>query len=305
MEKANQILAQLGLQKKLSVLKYVEEWKSVNKTLKLFKVPKSTYYKWKKAYDANGENGLLRKHPVACNHPNKISEPVIDKILDLRKEHQLGSWRIKWYLERYHDIQISESSVYRILKRYGVERLHKKAARRSLHSKRYNKNTPGHHVQVDVKVALLKDAEGKLVKRFQYTAIDDATRVRALQIYRHQNQANAIEFINYVIEKFPFRIKSIRTDRGHEFQAKFHWHVEDLGMEHHYVKVRTPQLNGKVERSHLTDQREFYQLLTYKDDVDLKEKLKQWENFYNLERPHGAHQGKTPYEILKEKLLQK
>jgi len=170
MEKANQILAQLGLQKKLSVLKYAEEWKSVNKTLKLFKIPKSTYYKWKKAYDANGENGLLRKHPVAYNHPNKISEPIIEKILGLRKEHQLGSWRIKWYLERYHDIQISESSVYRILKRYGVERLHKKAARRSLHSKRYNKNTPGHHVQVDVKVALLKDVDGKSVKRFNKAA---------------------------------------------------------------------------------------------------------------------------------------
>jgi transposase InsO family protein len=75
--------------------------------------------------------------------------------------------------------------------------------------------------------------------------------------------------------------------------------VEDLGMEHHYIKVRTPQLNGKVERSHLTDHQEFYQLLTYKDDVDLTEKLNQWENFYNFERPHGAHAGKTPYEVLK------
>jgi transposase InsO family protein len=75
--------------------------------------------------------------------------------------------------------------------------------------------------------------------------------------------------------------------------------VEDLGMEHHYIKVRTPQLNGKVERSHLTDHQEFYQLLTYKDDVDLLEKLSQWENFYNFERPHGAHAGKTPYEVLK------
>ena len=70
-------------------------------------------------------------------------------------------------------------------------------------------------------------------------------------------------------------------------------------MEHHYIKVRTPQLNGKVERSHLTDHQEFYQLLTYKDDVDLTEKLSQWENFYNFERPHGAHAGKTPYEVLK------
>ena len=302
MDKSIALKAYLGQEKKLSILQFAKEFKSVTRTLADFKIPKSTYYKWKKAFDKDGPLGLLRKHPVAYNHPNKIKEDVIEKVLSLRKEYQLGSWRIKWYLERYHDIKISESSVYRILKRFGVERLYKKAARRSLHSKRYNKNTPGHHVQIDVKVLMLKNEKGQTTKRFQYTAIDDATRIRALQIYEHQNQANAIEFVNYVVKKFPFRIKSIRTDRGHEFQAKFHWHVEDLGMEHHYIKARTPQLNGKVERSHLTDQREFYQLLTYKDDVDLNHKLNQWENFYNFERPHGAHSGKTPYEILKAKL---
>ncbi len=47
---------------------------------------------------------------------------------------------------------------------------------------------------------------------------------------------------------------------------------------------------------------EFYQLLTYKDDVDLEKKLAVWERFYNNDRPHGAHKGKTPYEVLREKL---
>jgi transposase InsO family protein len=61
-------------------------------------------------------------------------------------------------------------------------------------------------------------------------------------------------------------------------------------------------LNGKVERSHRTDKDEFYQLLTYRDDVDLKKKLAAWEKFYNYDRPHGAHKGKTPYEVLREKL---
>jgi transposase InsO family protein len=299
MELSKDVKAYLKLRKKLMTLEYARRSGSVAKALKEFNVPKATYYKWKKIYDKDGEDGLLKKHPVAYNHPNKIKEEVVEKVLQLRKEYQLGSWRIKWYLERYHDISISESSVSRILKRYGVEHLQKKAARRALHSKRYNKSVPGHHVQVDVKVLLLKDLFENEYKRFQYTAIDDATRIRVLQIYAKQNQANAIEFINYVVKKFPFRIKTIRTDRGHEFQAKFHWHVEDLGMEHHYIKVRTPQLNGKVERSHLTDHQEFYQLLTYKDDVDLTEKLSQWENFYNFERPHGAHAGKTPYEVLK------
>jgi transposase InsO family protein len=95
---------------------------------------------------------------------------------------------------------------------------------------------------------------------------------------------------------------SRHTDRGHEFQAKFHWHVEDRGIRHAYIKPRTPQLNGKVERSHRSDQEEFYQLLHYTDDVDLNRKLADWEKFYNFARPHGAFNGKTPYEALREKL---
>ena len=120
------------------------------------------------------------------------------------------------------------------------------------------------------------------VRRFQYTAID---------------------FVDHIIEKFPFRIREIRTDNGHEFQAKFHWHVEDLGIRHAYIKRGTPQLNGKVERSHRSDGQEFYQLLSDKGDVDLEAKLDEWEKFYNFHRPHGAHNGNTPYEALREKLV--
>ena len=115
--------------------------------------------------------------------------------------------------------------------------------------------------------------------------------------------ANAIRFFDYMLEKFPFRIHTVRTDRGHEWQALFHWHVEDQGIRHVYIKPRSPQLNGKVERSHRTDQQEFYQLLTYTGDVDLSKKLAAWEDFYNLDRPHGAHTGQTPYEALKRLLV--
>jgi transposase InsO family protein len=104
-----------------------------------------------------------------------------------------------------------------------------------------------------------------------------------------------------VIGTFPFRIKEIRTENGHEFQARFHWHVEDKGIRHAYIKPNSPQLNGKVERSHRSDEQEFYQLLTYNGDVDLEAKLADWERFYNLARPHGAHAGKTPYEALRER----
>ena len=85
-------------------------------------------------------------------------------------------------------------------------------------------------------------------------------------------------------------------------KTRFHFHVEDLGIQHVYIKPRSPQLNGKVERSHLTDQSEFDQLLTYTDDMDLNSKLSTWENFYNYDRQHMSHDGKTPYETMKSLL---
>jgi hypothetical protein len=57
-----------------------------------------------------------------------------------------------------------------------------------------------------------------------------------------------------------------------------------------------------VERCRRTDRREFYQLLTYKGDVDLEKKLADWENFCNYYRPHGAFAGKAPYEAVRERL---
>jgi hypothetical protein len=74
------------------------------------------------------------------------------------------------------------------------------------------------------------------------------------------------------LSSFFSAVKVIRADDGHEFQAEFHWRVEDLGMIHVYIKPSTPPVNGKVERSHLTDKQEFCQLLDYKGDVDLEDK---------------------------------
>jgi len=284
---------------KWTVLEYAKVCRTDSKAYRDFDVPKSTFYGWKKSFDKEGKAGLERKKPIAHNHPRSLKQDVVDQILELRQTYKLGPERITWYLERYHGIKTSVSSVYRTLVRNGMRRLPKSSPRRSIHTRRYSKEVPGHHIQVDVKFVSLRNFEGNRVRRFQYTAIDDATRIRALKIYPRHNQQNAIKFIDYVIDKFPFRIHTIRTDRGHEFQAQFHWHVEDKGMKHIYIKPRSPQLNGKVERSHRTDQEEFYQLFTYTDDVDLNKKLAEWERFYNLDRPHGSFKGKTPYEALR------
>jgi len=50
--------------------------------------------------------------------------------------------------------------------------------------KRYEKQVRSHRIQIDVKFLTYTDWLTKNeVKRYQYTAIDDATRARALYIY--------------------------------------------------------------------------------------------------------------------------
>ena len=89
----------------------------------------------------------------------------------------------------------------------------------------------------------------------------------------------AIQFLDYVLERLPFRVDAIQTDNGAEFQSGFHWHVLDRGIRHTYIKPATPRLNGKVERSHRIDSEEFYRML---DGVviDDTEMFVAWDNVH-------------------------
>ena len=138
-----------------------------------------------------------------------MSAEVEEKILHLRRKYHLGPIRIVWYLERYQAIKVSDAGVYRTLKRHGLNRLPRGTRLRKVHTQRYNKQVPG---QMDVKFLIFRGKQGQKVKRYQYTAIDDATRVCALKVYKRHTQASAIDFVDHIVEKFPFRIQQIRTD---------------------------------------------------------------------------------------------
>jgi hypothetical protein len=54
----------------------------------------------------------------------------------------------------------------------------------------------------------------KAKKYYQFTAIDDCTRLRVLRIYPKLNQQTAIQFADYVLERLPFRVRSSRPTTG-------------------------------------------------------------------------------------------
>ena len=196
------------IRRKLNVIHYARKSGNVNKACRHYGVSKSIYYRWLNRYKKDGESGLINQKPCPENPKLRTPIEVEEKVIYLRKKYHFGPERIYLYLKRYLNIQTSDSSVYRILKRNGISRLSKYAKRRSPGPKvkLYEKQTPGHHVQMDVKFLNFTNKEGRKIKRYQYTAIDDATRIRALKVYQQHNQENAIDFLDYVIKKFPFRI---------------------------------------------------------------------------------------------------
>ena len=277
---------------------------NVAQTCRYYGISRQAYYKWLRRFEELGEDGLRDGSSVPLHCPNATKTEVVGKILYLRQHYHFGRHKISMYLARYHDITISPSGVWRILNRLGMSRLptSQRYKRHKDRWKRYEKPLPGHRIQVDVK--FIEPLAGSRKEHYQYTAIDDCTRLRVLRIYPRNNQKTAIQFLDYVLEKLPFEVQTIQTDNGAEFQGSFHWHVLDRGIGHVYIKPATPRLNGKVERSHRIDGEEFYRMLdgVVIDDTGLfNQKLQEWEDFYNFHRPHGGLGGQTPHERLRQK----
>jgi transposase InsO family protein len=292
---------------RLAVLRHAEEVSgNVAMTCRYYGISRPTFYKWLSRYRELGADGLVDRSRRPHVSPRATHVDVVGKIIYLRRNYHFGPQKIAMYLKRYHDVAISNSGVWRILKRLDLNRLpaSQRYTRHTQRWKRYEKQLPGHQVQIDVKfIQPLKGATPRR-KYYQFTAIDDCTRLRVLRIYPTLNQKTAIQFVDYVLQRLPFPVDVIQTDNGAEFQSAFHYHVLDKGVGHHYIKPRTPRLNGKVERSHRIDAEEFYRLLdgVVIDDASVfNDKLQQWEDYYNYHRPHGGLDGQTPYERLRQK----
>jgi transposase InsO family protein/transposase-like protein len=291
--------------RRLAMIRHAQEVSgNVAQTCRYYGTTRQSFYKWFHRYEEKGVAGLRDRSSAPHHSPAATNAEVVGKIIYLRQNYHFGPHKISMYLQRYHDITLSPSGIWRILNRLGMSRLpaSQRYKRHTQRWKRYEKPQPGHRVQIDVK--FLDPVKGTRRRHYQFTAIDDCTRLRVLRIYDRCTQKTAIQFIDYVLEKLPFRVEVIQTDNGAEFQQALHWHVLDRGVQHVYIKPATPRLNGKVERSHRIDAEEFYRMLSgvVIDDTKLfNDKLQEWEDFYNYHRPHGGLGGQTPYERLRQK----
>ncbi len=199
--------------RRLAILQHAEEVTgNVARTCRYYGISRQCFYTWQRRYEAEGLDGLRDRSSWPHFSPLAKRTDVVGKIVYLRQRYHFGPRKISMYLARYHEITISNSGVWRILKRLDLNRLpanqrHKTHDRRW---KRYEKPLPGHQLQIDVK--FIDPVPGARAKKYyQYTAIDDCTRLRVLRIYPKNNQLTAVQFLDHVLEKLPFQVEQIHT----------------------------------------------------------------------------------------------
>ena len=304
--------------RRLAMIRHAEEITgNVALTCRYYGISRQAYDTWYRRYQADGLDGLRDRSsaPLVC--PNTTPTEVVGKIIYLRQHYHFARSRSPCTSSATTTSRSATRACGACSSAWTSTGSRPPSAPSAMTGAGSATRSPcpatgSSRVQIDVKfIEPLPGAStrpgsrtGSRRKHYQFTAIDDCTRLRVLRIYPRLNQKTAIQFADYAMERLPFRVEVIQTDNGAEFQSLFHYHVLDKGVGHVYIKPRTPRLNGKVERSHRIDAEEFYQLLdgvVIDDTKVFNDKLREWENFYNYHRPHGGLAGQTPYERLKQR----
>ena len=132
---------------RLAVLQHAEEVTgNVSRTCRYYGISRQTFYKWLRRYEEQGLEGLRDRSSRPHQSPNATSAEVVGKIMYLRQSYHFGPHKIAMYLKRYHDVSVSPSGVWRILKRLDLNRL-PSSQRYKPHQqrwKRYEKPQPVH-----------------------------------------------------------------------------------------------------------------------------------------------------------------
>lgn len=250
-------------------MKYAEKY-GVSRASRKYNKSRSYIYFWKARWDGTPES-LACQSRRPHSHPNQRTEAELKLIRDMRRRNpRLGMVEL-WHRLRQRGYTRRPESLFRVMRKLGLfPRQEKKL---SYKPKPYEQMTcPGQRIQVDVKVVPRRCITDPELRLYQYTAIDEFTRLRFLAAYPEQSTCSSADFLKKLFKWYAhrgIRVECVQTDNGFEFTNRFsnskrnlptlfESTAAQLGIRHKLIRPYTPRHNGKVERSHREDQKRFY-----------------------------------------------
>jgi putative transposase len=304
-----------------AVLEYVKVEGSISKGARMFGITRAVVYDILR----KEQEGDLRDRSRAPKHqPGKTSAIVEDKVIELKNRTHLGPERLSYYLGKYEGMVMPAGTIRHILAR-NRHRLEYNLKHRLGKGKRefvdWYSAKPFEIVQIDTKYirdrkALTEEQIIHLdryhIPNFQWGALDVNSRFKMISYSRERNWTNGLCWYLWVISwlrSHGVKGKIVFTvDNGEELGGKSWLKVRDLrklisGFGCHLIQNHKghAEENAHLERSHLTDDLEFYipRVLNIRSEADLLEEAMGYIYYYDNVREHSSLNYQTPFAYLK------
>ena len=272
------------LDTKFHATKLYRNGNSIDFVCRRYHISKSSLMRWNKMFDGTRESLLDKSHRPLTPHPNAHTEQELKWIRDLhRRNPHISVCELYGKLRTEKGYSRHPGSLYRVYVRLGYS---SKAPSTKKKSKPKPYDTPtelGVKWQMDVKYVPTVCYTGTVPQKFyQYTMIDEASRERFIYPYMEQSSYSTVDFVKRSMDYFGYKPQIIQTDNGVEFTHPKKTNrihsldilCNELDITHKLIRPRTPQHNGKVERSHRNDQERFYNFLLFYSYEDLIKQMK-------------------------------
>ena len=265
-------------------------------------IPKSSYYRWRRGQPDSGK----RRRPW-----NRITPTEDDKILAVARESpELSSRQLSAWITDNAGFAVSESTVYRILRREGLVK--RQETQLSAANEYHTKTTRPHQMWAT-------DASYFRVVGWGYyylvTVMDDYSRfILAWKLQKDMSANSLIEVVQEAVDTTGMtdvpvedRTRLLSDDGAGYVSRTFRDYLRLVGIGHILAAPYHPQTNGKLERYHQSIKREVNQV-PYELPGQLERAIADFVEYYNFRRYHKALGNVTPSDVLqgmREQILQR
>ena len=297
----------------------IDEGWPIARVAERYDVSWPTVKRWATRYAAMGQAGMTDRSSRPHRHPNRTPQARVKKIVHLRWKQRLSP------IEIGTKLHMPASTVHAVLVRCRLNRLSHVDRRTGEPVRRYEHDSPGAMIHVDVKklgnvpegggwryvgrrqgnqnrAATPGKARNKhrgplIGTAFVHTVIDDHSRIAYAEIHDDETAATAVAGLRRATAWFAARgvtVQRVLSDNGSAYRSHA-WRdaCAELGITPKKTRPYRPQTNGKIERFHRTLAAGWAFRRFYAREADRRRALPAWLHHYNHHRPHSAI-GKVP-----------
>jgi transposase len=275
-----------------------------------FSVKRSTVFSWKKRFEES--KGKLSSLVPQSTRPHHTRQMNVDLrlqslIKSIREEYgNIGKAKLKPFVDALAgSLEI---------KGYGYDKINKIVVRNHYFFDKPKRKKPGKRGIYRLKHTPVQTIPGYLqldsvtlwvlgYKIYFITIIDVYTKYAWCKVTKSLTSRAAKEALTEFMKSYPYAVREVQTDNGHEFLGEFDQYLESIIIPHNFIYPRSPKINGVVERFNRTLKDEFLNRcdeVYTRDWEGLDEKLVHWLIWYNTKRPHYSLKYMTPKDYMQQ-----